>query len=426
MSKKKYIEYIPGFILFKIILKRKEELFASVILMLSLMFFASVCIYYFEKDAQPDNFSNIWQAMWWAVAALTTVGYGDVYPITVMGKVFAAVIAMCGIGMFALPAGILGSGFVDEIEQKKKEKDLKEKSGILLGAFRYESSITTRRLVDKLELPHMRKVLDVDHTMASLQYSQDEVFEAIGYSPSLRIRACKQSRDSLYEDNFIIESFPVNASFGSVNNRGSNIHVISTQSGICAGIGHFSRTLAHALNANYYSNEFFSTSNLRKETLINFASNEFYNETDHQKTPQALKEWISYFDKWVKPNDLVIYLGTTVNLDYDLHVLCGGEKGQMSFNDVKTPTFTPVKSVVEFYTQLANNLNELDMKLTTHSLFGNTNANHLSQVLNNKYNANVITIYVGASLLEFTPIGTYYKSIKILKDCIVSELSIKN
>ena len=58
--------------------------------------------------------------MWWAVAALTTVGYGDVYPITIVGRIFGAIIAILGIGMFALPAGIVASGFVDEIEKRKK------------------------------------------------------------------------------------------------------------------------------------------------------------------------------------------------------------------------------------------------------------------------------------------------------------------
>ena len=78
----------------------------------SLMFFA-------ENEAQPDKFANIPQAMWWSIITLTTVGYGDVFPVTVAGRLLAGVIAILGIGLFALPAGILGSGFVEEMSSKK-------------------------------------------------------------------------------------------------------------------------------------------------------------------------------------------------------------------------------------------------------------------------------------------------------------------
>jgi voltage-gated potassium channel len=60
--------------------------------------------------------------MWWAVATLTTIGYGDVYPVTVVGKFMASIIAVLGIGMFALPTGILGSGFMEELEKSKKPR----------------------------------------------------------------------------------------------------------------------------------------------------------------------------------------------------------------------------------------------------------------------------------------------------------------
>jgi len=104
------------------VLKSKKEEIVVTFFVISLMLvFASSTIYYVEHDAQPEAFSSIPAAMWWGVATLTTVGYGDVYPITPIGKFLGAVIALLGIGMFALPAGILASGFAEEL-QKKKEK----------------------------------------------------------------------------------------------------------------------------------------------------------------------------------------------------------------------------------------------------------------------------------------------------------------
>ena len=78
-------------------------------------------MYFVEHSVQPKNFSSIPATMWWAVATLTTVGYGDVYPVTHIGKLIASVIAILGIGMFALPTGILGAGFVEEIGRQRQK-----------------------------------------------------------------------------------------------------------------------------------------------------------------------------------------------------------------------------------------------------------------------------------------------------------------
>lgn len=90
---------------------------------------ASSVMYYAEHDAQPDKFSSIPETMWWAVATLTTVGYGDEYPVTGIGKFLTACISILGIGMFALPAWILASGFSDEFKKLKKDKGCCEACG---------------------------------------------------------------------------------------------------------------------------------------------------------------------------------------------------------------------------------------------------------------------------------------------------------
>ena len=98
---------------------RKEELIMTVFTISVLLIISSSLMYFVENDAQPQAFSSIPEAMWWGIVTLTTVGYGDVYPVTPLGKVLGAVIALLGIGMFALPAGILGSGFIEEIQRRK-------------------------------------------------------------------------------------------------------------------------------------------------------------------------------------------------------------------------------------------------------------------------------------------------------------------
>ena len=101
--------------------EKKEELMITVFAVLILLVFASSLLYFVEHEAQPEKFSSIPHSMWWAVAALTTVGYGDVHPITPLGKFLGATIAFLGIGIFALPAGILASGFNEVIQKRKAE-----------------------------------------------------------------------------------------------------------------------------------------------------------------------------------------------------------------------------------------------------------------------------------------------------------------
>ena len=104
-----------------VISSRKEELVLTSAVMGLLLVVSSSVLFYCENPVQPETFSSIPATMWWAVATLTTVGYGDMYPVTLMGKFCASAIAILGIGMFALPTGILGAGFVEEIQKSKQE-----------------------------------------------------------------------------------------------------------------------------------------------------------------------------------------------------------------------------------------------------------------------------------------------------------------
>jgi voltage-gated potassium channel len=106
--------------LLRVVKSRRDQLLSAVFILLILLIVAASLVYYAEHDAQPKVFSSIPAAMWWAAVTLTTVGYGDAYPITALGKVTASITAMLGIGMFALPTAILGAGFLDDLASRKK------------------------------------------------------------------------------------------------------------------------------------------------------------------------------------------------------------------------------------------------------------------------------------------------------------------
>jgi voltage-gated potassium channel len=94
----------------------RPQLGASMVVTLVLLFLSTILLYFVEGSVQPKAFGSIPRAMWWAMATLTTVGYGDVYPITVMGKICAGIISLVSIGVVALPAGIIAANFSEKLK----------------------------------------------------------------------------------------------------------------------------------------------------------------------------------------------------------------------------------------------------------------------------------------------------------------------
>lgn len=102
--------------------ENRSDLGVTFFIAFILLTVASTFMYYIEGKVQPEAFPNIVASFWWAVATLTTVGYGDVYPITGWGKVISGIIALLGIGIVALPTGILSAGFMDKIKYRKRSE----------------------------------------------------------------------------------------------------------------------------------------------------------------------------------------------------------------------------------------------------------------------------------------------------------------
>ena len=103
----------------RVIIDERRALLAALLIMLGLLIMASTAMYYAEREAQPEVFGSIPAAMWWGLATLTTVGYGDIVPVTLVGKMIGGVVMLLGLGMFALPIGILATGFTQEVHRRE-------------------------------------------------------------------------------------------------------------------------------------------------------------------------------------------------------------------------------------------------------------------------------------------------------------------
>ena len=114
--------------LLKVLKEEINSFAAAIFIMIVIMIIAASGIFLVEHDDQPEVFGSIPQSMWWSIVTLTTVGYGDIYPISTLGKMFAAVIMIAGVGLVALPTGILASGFSDNLHRNREKlsKELRD------------------------------------------------------------------------------------------------------------------------------------------------------------------------------------------------------------------------------------------------------------------------------------------------------------
>jgi len=104
------------------VIKRKSiQLLSSIFIVGVLIIFSSLLMYHIENDAQPGSFDNAYSSLWWTIATLTTVGYGDIYPVTTLGKLLGILISLLGIALIAIPTGIISAGFMEQSREEKSK-----------------------------------------------------------------------------------------------------------------------------------------------------------------------------------------------------------------------------------------------------------------------------------------------------------------
>ena len=109
-----------------VLYEKRNQIISSVFIVLILMLASSLCMYSVEHEAQPAVFRNAFSGIWWSMSTLLTVGYGDIYPITTLGRIMAICIAYLGVGAVAIPTGIISAGFVEQYQRKSSISDLKD------------------------------------------------------------------------------------------------------------------------------------------------------------------------------------------------------------------------------------------------------------------------------------------------------------
>jgi len=110
-----------------VIKDKRSEIGVIMGLIIIIMIISSFIMFYAEHESQPEQFPNVLGCLWWAIVTMTTIGYGDVYPVTTMGKLIGSIMAILGIGLVAMPTGIISAGFLEKINEKQEKEKKQEK-----------------------------------------------------------------------------------------------------------------------------------------------------------------------------------------------------------------------------------------------------------------------------------------------------------
>lgn len=139
-----------------VLLEKRNQIISSVFIIIILMLSSSLCMYSVEHEVQPDAFRNAFSGIWWSMSTLLTVGYGDIYPITLLGKSMAILIAFLGVGVVAIPTGIISAGFVEQYTQKEhsdeKFHDIDKVGEILVESNSELIGMTIEQIYDEYQM----------------------------------------------------------------------------------------------------------------------------------------------------------------------------------------------------------------------------------------------------------------------------------
>jgi voltage-gated potassium channel len=119
------------------------------------MVIASVVMFNLENEVQPDVFENAFSGMWWAVATFTTVGYGDIFPITAGGRLVAGLLSMLGIGLVAVPTGIISAGFIEQINLDKNEVETKTEDVDQIGKIKEAKKLLDEKVINQVQYENL-------------------------------------------------------------------------------------------------------------------------------------------------------------------------------------------------------------------------------------------------------------------------------
>lgn len=386
---------------------KKQEMSISLQFLCIITFILSLILFFVENKVQPEVYSNGWKSALWAFAQYIgdPGGFAEYAPITVAGRIIACIVGVLGIAIFAVPAGLIGSAFLEVIEEHQKNDELIENSR-KINEFMLVKSIRREGYI------WPAKNLSFGDMKLDLGLTEDEIIKAVSFSKTLRIKNLASAiLEGPKTDMLVVNQFFVNNDYGCHVERNSSVTIVNPLGPGENGLSYYAWHIALFGGFNYVSNELFSRTRSESDKRVNF-----YRTNEGTADCLQFQQFVDDITKDRNENDwIVIVAGEQVvkNAATDFHFEFGGDKGETSF---ELPNSTVHNTVLlkQLYDDFSKTMEgRTKLKTDAHQVQV-TAKDNLCFYLKTKTKANVLLLNVSYNLMVFY--NTMHASVAVISD----------
>ena len=386
--------YVKAFrILSKAISSKSRELMVSLQFLAIVTLILSFILYFVEHEAQPDVYENGWTSVVWAFAQYIgdPGGFADMPPVTLTGQIIACLVGILGIAIFAVPAGLIGSGFTDVMEEEQKKQELKDNAAAINEMMLVKS---TKR--ENLFWP--AKNISFGDLTLNLSITEEEIIKSVAASNNLRVKNLAAAvNEGPKTDMMVVNQFCVNEEYGCHLERGSSVTIVNPLGVGDNGLSYFDWHIAQLGGFNYVANEIFSRQHSDREKRCNFYTIDdeskgnaiFLSFDDHVLEGRSKGDWI-----------IVIAGEQTVKNKTHLHFEFGGETGEERF-DFEGGIAPDRDTVKKLFDDMQGTLQKVGLTTDAHKVQPKLNPQNIARYLQSKTEANVLLLTMSYKLMVF-------------------------
>ncbi len=369
---------------------KKQEMLLSFGFLAVITFMLSLILYYVEHAANPESYATGMDSVVWAFLQYIgdPGGFAQNSPLTVAGRIISCIIGILGIAVFAVPAGLIGSGFMEEMEKAKKVKEDEDNNLKICNS--YESKLC--RFTNFQIVPYF-------HSIPNLQVftglTQPQIIEALKVSNNLRLVNLAATRpiEERPHDQLAVEHFQVNTPYGCKIDRGSKVTIVVTSSCVEPAMGNFGYYLAKIGGFNFISREIGMKRPYKSYyTFADISSEEnlplFMNDLDSMATGED--HWVFYV--------LAASGGQETTLPTEIHFNYGGKKGDETYDDPDI-TLHNTEAFEDMYQDLSAQFTEVfDLKTDKQRYYDTSNPNNIMRKLRHADRVNSVSVRIAWSI----------------------------
>lgn len=409
--------YMKAFrVLSKAVSSKGRELWVSLQFLTIVTLILSFILFFVEHEAQPEVYDNGWRSVVWAFAQYIgdPGGFADTPPVTLIGQIIACLVGLLGIAIFAVPAGLIGSGFSEVMEQEEKEKELLDNA----------TAINEMMLVKSLKREDIywpsRNISFGDLTL-KLNLTVEEIIKSVAASSNLRIKNLAAALPKGPKtDLMVVNQYYVNEEYGSHVERGSSITIVNPIGVGDNGLSYFDWHIAQLGGFNYVANEFYSMQHYDRTKRCTF-----YSANEETQANPAFQRFASHIlDGRGKDDWIIVVVGEQRVKDVtDLHFEFGGATGEERFDF--EGGIAPDRAMVRtLYDDMKAAFDQKGLTLDAHQVQPPLQEVNLSRYLQSCTQANVLQLSASYKLMVFD--DKVYSAIVAIADVLNRHLEQKH